>query len=261
MTVAHWDEVDWRHNAKGEMDATWQRLGDAAGARGVGVHRVRVEHRKLPTPPHSHGALEELYFVLAGSGHAWQDGEVYEVRPLDCVIQRPDEMEHTFVAGDHGLEYLVFGTRHPTELGWLPRSRAIRFGWPWGEGRDDDPWDVEATVEPLAYGSRAAAGEHRERRRGRAPDRAPPDIRLFHPGRATKLAGLGWETLPPGHRAPFLTAIRRRKRSSSSSRARQRSSSGHQPARSRRRRFAPAMSSRGLPAPASPTPSAPGRTA
>jgi Uncharacterized conserved protein, contains double-stranded beta-helix domain len=63
MTVAHWDEVDWRHNAKGEMDATWQRLGDSAGARGVGVNRVRVEPGKLPTPPHSHGASEELYFV------------------------------------------------------------------------------------------------------------------------------------------------------------------------------------------------------
>jgi uncharacterized cupin superfamily protein len=201
MTVAHWDEVDWRHNAKGEMDATWQGLGDAAGTRGVGVNRVRVEPGKLPTPPHSHGASEELYFVLAGSGLAWQDGEVYEVRPLDCVIQRPDEMEHTFVAGDHGLEYLVFGTRHPTELGWLPRSRAIRFGWPWVEGRDDDPWDVEATVEPLAYGE---------------PGPRPANIlnvdevelqtvrhqtfAYFTQNERTKLAGLGWEQLPAGHR-------------------------------------------------------------
>jgi len=201
MTVAHWDEVDWRRNAKGEMDATWQRLGDAAGARGVGVNRVRIDPGKLPTPPHSHGASEELYFVLAGSGLAWQDGEVYEVRPLDCVIQRPDEMEHTLVAGDHGLEYLVFGTRHPTELGWLPRSRAIRFGWPWVEGRDDDPWDVEATVEPLAYGE---------------PGPRPANIlnvdevelqtvrhqtfAYFTQNERTKLAGFGWETLPAGHR-------------------------------------------------------------
>ena len=201
MTVAHWDEVDWRHNAKGEMDATWQRLGDAAGARGVGVNRVRVEPGKLPTPPHSHGASEEIYFVLAGSGLAWQDGEVYEVRPLDCVIQRPDEMEHTFVAGDHGLEYLVFGTRHPTELGWLPRSRAIRFGWPWVEGRDDDPWDVEATVEPLAYGEPGPRPENIlnvdevELQTVRHQTFA-----YFTQNERTKLAGLGWETLPAGHR-------------------------------------------------------------
>lgn len=111
MTVAHWDEVASHRHAKGEMDAEWQALGDAAGCRGVGVNRVRVAPGKLPTPPHSHGASEELYFVLSGSGLAWQDGHAHEVRPLGCVIHRPDRFEHTFVAGPDGLEYLVFGTR------------------------------------------------------------------------------------------------------------------------------------------------------
>jgi uncharacterized cupin superfamily protein len=202
MGVAHWDEVDAHRRANGEMDAVWQWLGNAAGTRGAGVNRVRVEPGKLPTPPHSHAASEELYFVLAGSGLAWQDGQVHEVRPLDCVVQRPDQMEHTFVAGPDGLEYLVFGTRHPTELGWLPRSRAIRLGWPWVEGRDDDPWDVEATVEPLAVGE---------------PAPRPPNIvnvdeveheswqdRMTTAPLVTRersdLAGLHWEKLSAGHR-------------------------------------------------------------
>ncbi len=156
----------------------------------------------MPTPPHSHGASEELYFVLSGSGLAWQDGDVHEVRPLDCVIHRPDEMEHTFVAGPDGLEFLVFGTRHPTELGWLPRSRAIRLGSPWIEGRDDDPWDVEATVEPLAVGEPAPRPpnivnvdevEHEEYE-GRVTT-APLATR-----ERSKLAGLHWEQLAAGRR-------------------------------------------------------------
>ena len=209
MTVAHWDDVEFHHGAKGEMDARWQRLGDAAGTRGVGVNRVLVEPGKLPTPPHSHGASEELYFVLAGSGLAWQDGAVHEVRALDCVIQRPDEMEHTFVAGPDGLEYLVFGTRHPTELGWLPRSRAIRFGWPWVEGRDDDPWDVEATVEPLAYGEPAARPPNivnvdeveLEQWLDLDPRRPPPvSTAPLATHERSKLAGLHWEQLAAGHR-------------------------------------------------------------
>jgi uncharacterized cupin superfamily protein len=201
MGVAHWDEVEVRHSAKGEMDAAWQRIGDAAGTRAVGVNRVRVAPGKLPTPPHSHGASEELYFVLAGSGLAWQDGDVHEVRPLDCVIHRADEMEHTFVAGPDGLEYLVFGTRHPTEIGWLPRSRAVRFGWPWVEGRDDDPWDVEATVEPLTAGEPAPRP---------ANIRNVDEVELetfrnqtfayFTPDETTRLAGFGWERIPAGHR-------------------------------------------------------------
>jgi uncharacterized cupin superfamily protein len=201
MGVAHWDEVEFHRSAKGEMDASLQRLGDAAGTQTVGVNRVRVAPGKLPTPPHSHGASEELYFVLSGSGLAWQDGQVHEVRPLDCVIHRPDEMEHTFVAGPDGLEYIVFGTRHSTELGWLPRSRAIRLGWPWAEGRDDDPWDVEAAVEPLAYDEPAARPanilnvDEVELQTVRNQTFA-----YFTPDETTKLAGLGWERLPAGHR-------------------------------------------------------------
>jgi uncharacterized cupin superfamily protein len=153
--LAHWDDVEAHHRAKGEMDATWQFLGRAAGTKDVGVNRVRVAPGKLPTPPHSHGASEEVFFVLSGSGLAWQDEQVHEVRPLDCIIHRADEHEHTFVAGPDGLDYLVFGTNHPTEIGWLPRSRAIRIGWPWVEGRTDDPWDREAEAPSLAYGDAA----------------------------------------------------------------------------------------------------------
>ena len=201
MGVAHWDEVEFHRRAKGEMDASWQRLGDAAGTQSVGVSRVRVEPGKLPTPPHSHGASEELYFVLAGSGLAWQDDTVHEVRPLDCVIHRADEHEHTFVAGPGGLEYLVFGTRHPTELGWLPRSRAIRLGWPWVEGRDDDPWDVEAAVEPLAVGKPAPRPENiRNVDEVELRTVRHQTFAYFTPDETTRLAGLAWERLPAGHR-------------------------------------------------------------
>ena len=196
MGLAHWDEVDEHRSAKGEMDAVWQMLGRAAGTKGVGVNRVRVAPGKLPTPPHSHGASEEIYFVLSGSGLAWQDGEVHEVRPLDCVIQTADHFEHTFVAGPDGLEFLVYGTRHPTEIGWLPRSRAIRIGWPWVEGRDDDPWDIEAAGPPLAVGDPKPRPEN---------IRNVDEVELASEGNQTwagfagsELAGFAWEKLAAG---------------------------------------------------------------
>lgn len=155
MGLAHWDDVEGHHRAKGEMDATWQRLGSEAGTKTVGLNRVRVAPGKLPTPPHSHGASEELFYILGGSGLAWQDEAVHEIRPGDCVIHRANELEHTLIAGPDGLDYLVYGTNYPTEFGWLPRSNAIRIGWPWTEGRTDDPWDIEAQQPPLAYGDPA----------------------------------------------------------------------------------------------------------
>jgi len=133
------------------MAATWQRLGDAAGAKGFGLNRVRVDPGRLPTPPHSHGLSEEIFHVLGGSGLLWQDESVCEVRAGDTIVQVANHYEHTFKGGPDGLDYLVFGTRHPVEYGWLPRSRAVRLSWPWVEGRTDDPWDVEAEVGELEF--------------------------------------------------------------------------------------------------------------
>jgi uncharacterized cupin superfamily protein len=199
--IAHWDDVERHRRAKGEMDATWQLLGRAAGTRGVGLNRVRVAPGKLPTPPHSHGASEEVFFVLAGSGLAWQDEQVHEVRPGDCVIHRANALEHTFIAGPEGLDYLVYGTKHPTEIGWLPRSRAIRIGWPWVEGRSDDPWDVEAQQPPLQYGEPAPRPSNILN---------IDEVEHDHWGSATSAplateersdeAGFHWERLDPGAR-------------------------------------------------------------
>jgi uncharacterized cupin superfamily protein len=197
--LAHWDDVETHRRAKGEMDATWQLLGRAAGTKGVGVNRVRVAPGKLPTPPHSHGASEEVYFVLGGAGLAWQDGAVHQVRPGDCVIQTADHFEHTFIAGPDGLDYLVYGTRHPTEIGWLPRSRAIRIGWPWVEGRDDDPWDVEAGLPPLEVGDPAPRPDNIlnvdevELERWGAAVTAPLATQ-----ERSELAGFHWERIEPG---------------------------------------------------------------
>jgi uncharacterized cupin superfamily protein len=152
MGPVHWDDVEAHRREKGPMAATWQRLGDAAGVEGIGVNRVRVEAGRLSTPPHSHGLSEEITFVLTGTGLLWQDEAVCEVGAGDTIVQVADHFEHTFKGGPDGLDYLVFGTRHPVEYGWLPRSRALRLGYPWVEGRPDDPWDIEAELGELEFG-------------------------------------------------------------------------------------------------------------
>ena len=202
MGLAHWDEVEGHRAAKGEMDAVWQRLGAAAGTKGVGLNRVRVEPGKLSTPPHSHSASEESFFIVSGSGLAWQDGEVHEVRANDCVIYEADRFEHTFVAGPEGLDYVVFGTRHPTEVAWLPRSRAVRIGYPWVEGRTENPWDAEANAPLLEYGQPAQRPANivnvdeveQEVWEGRVTE-SP-----LATSERSKLAGLHWQRIEAGRR-------------------------------------------------------------
>jgi uncharacterized cupin superfamily protein len=199
VTLAHWDEVEGHRLEKGPMAATWQRLGAAAGSVGVGINRVRVEPGRLPTPPHSHGLSEEIYFVLGGSGLLWQDEVVCEVRAGDTIVQVADHFEHTFRAGPDGLEYLVFGTRHPVEFGWLPRSRALRLGYPWVEGRVDNPWEIEAEVGELEF---AEPGE-------RPPNVVALDgLPLDESGHkelagtaGSQRTGLNWHHPEPGRRA------------------------------------------------------------
>ncbi len=149
--MVHWDEVEPVRRAKGPMAAAWQRLGDAAGAKGIAVNRIRIDPRMLSTPPHSHARAEEIFFVLSGSGLSWQDGAVCEVREGDTLVHLADHEEHTLRAGPGGLDVLAFGTRHPVEYGWLPRSKALRLGYPWVEGRDDNPWEIEAEVGELEF--------------------------------------------------------------------------------------------------------------
>jgi uncharacterized cupin superfamily protein len=180
------------------MAATWQRLGDTAGAKGFGLNRVRIEPGRLSTPPHSHRRSEEIYFVLGGSGLLWQDELVSEVGPGDTIVQVADHYEHTFKGGPDGLDYLVLGTRHPVELGWLPRSRALRLGYPWVEGRSDDPWDVEAMVGELEF---AEPGERPEN--VVAFDDVPLDEdgdRVLGTAAGSEQAGLNWIHREAGRR-------------------------------------------------------------
>src|SRR4029079_6300845 len=84
--------------------------------------------------------------------------------------------------------------------GWCVVSRASRFGWPWVEGRDDDPWDVEAAGPPLAYGDPAPrpdnivnVDEVELQEQGDQAVTAPLATR-----ERSLLAGLHWERLNPG---------------------------------------------------------------
>jgi uncharacterized cupin superfamily protein len=56
------------------MAASWQRLGDAVGCKGIGVSRLHIDAGRLSTPPHSHGASEEIVFVLGESGLSTSSG-------------------------------------------------------------------------------------------------------------------------------------------------------------------------------------------
>jgi uncharacterized cupin superfamily protein len=149
--LAHWDEVEPVRQEAGDIRGAWQHLGDAAGSVGVGLNRIRVDPGCRSTALHTHGASEEIFYLRAGSGLLWQDEATHELAPGDCVVHLRRANDHTLVAGQSGLDVLVFGTRHATEFGSLPRAKVLRFGYdavPWVE-ESVNPWELDVAAGPV----------------------------------------------------------------------------------------------------------------
>jgi uncharacterized cupin superfamily protein len=144
--LAHWDEVESYRREAGHLAGTWFDLGSAAGTVGVGLKRIQVDPGKWSTPAHSEGAEEEIFFVLAGSGISWQDGQVYEVAAGDCLLHLPEEEAHTLCAGPEGLDVLAFGQRIPQGNTVLPRAGVAWMGMSWVDVGGAHPWEREAAA-------------------------------------------------------------------------------------------------------------------
>lgn len=145
--VLHWDDVTWEPVDHGELRWERQRL-----APGLSRYRVPAGHRLMPA--HVHVDEEEFVVVLAGGGLSWQDGAAYEIARDDVVLHRADEEVHTLIAGDKGLEVLIFATGSTTGLTRLPRAGVLRVGSGWWPYEVADPLVAEP---PLDVPSPAAA--------------------------------------------------------------------------------------------------------
>jgi uncharacterized cupin superfamily protein len=149
MHLAHWDEVDAYRREAGHIAGTWFDLGTAAGSSSAGVKRIQIDPGKWSTPAHVEGAEEELFYVLAGSGLSWQDGDAYRVGSGDFLVHLAGGRTHTLHAGPDGLDVLAFGRRLPHGNTVLPRARVAWMSPAFVEVvpiGDDHPFQREAAA-------------------------------------------------------------------------------------------------------------------
>jgi uncharacterized cupin superfamily protein len=88
VKIANLNDSPARELAVGHIKGAWRDLGREAGSHTVGLRRIEVADGHFSTPAHEHGADEEIFFVLAGDGLLWQEGETYEVGAGDCIVNR-----------------------------------------------------------------------------------------------------------------------------------------------------------------------------
>ncbi len=147
-----------REVSKGHLKAVWRDLGRATGSVTVGLRRIEIAPGHFSTPAHEHGGDEEIFFVLAGSGLLWQEGEVFEVAAGDTLVHVPGTGAHTLRGGDEGLDVLVFGERRDGKLTALPRA-GVAWSFPrWVEmPGGDSPYAREVQAGPPDCSTAGAA--------------------------------------------------------------------------------------------------------
>lgn len=107
---------------------TARLLGKSAGSVRTGLNRVTLAPGTSGAPPHCHSAEEEIFVVLEGSGTLRLGAEEHEVRAGHAISRRPGTgVAHSFVAGDHGLGYLAYGTREPNDITYYPETGEVRI--------------------------------------------------------------------------------------------------------------------------------------
>jgi uncharacterized cupin superfamily protein len=118
--IAHFDNAPVREYELGHLRGRWTMIGAAAGCVNVGVRRLEVPAGGWSTPAHQHGRDEEIFYILSGRGLSWQDGEVCEVGPGDCIVHLARGGAHTLHAIEP-IDALVFGERNEDESISFPR--------------------------------------------------------------------------------------------------------------------------------------------
>jgi uncharacterized cupin superfamily protein len=198
VTLVHWDDIKGFEVPESQrpLGGRWQSPGDAAGAVRVGLKRVLLEPGQMITPPHRHSAEEEIFHVLAGSATLWQDGATCQVAADDTIVHVAGGPAHTLVAGDEGLEVLIFGLRLTPEVSPLPRTGVAWIGRSKVKLVQEHPWDAEAALG-IPEGT---AGERPANVVALSGLEGSFGGLIKHPGReaGAKQSGLNWGSLPAG---------------------------------------------------------------
>jgi uncharacterized cupin superfamily protein len=146
-TIVSVHDVPVESMRHGRVDSEWRVLGDRLASVASGMSYVTVAPGACATPFHCHGAEEEMFAVLGGTGTLRLGEERHAVRAGHVVARPPaTRAAHQFIAGEDGLTLLTWGTRVPNDIVFYPDSGKVSLRGVGVITRLDrlDYWDSES---------------------------------------------------------------------------------------------------------------------
>ena len=119
------DELEYETFGKGEkFQADRARVSPHIGAKKLGYAVVRLQPGKRAWPYHSHHAIEEMFYILSGTGTLRHAGEEFPIRAGDFICSPADPQQpHQIVnTSDDELTYIALSNELQTDVMLYPDS-------------------------------------------------------------------------------------------------------------------------------------------
>lgn len=144
------DELPWQPSGRGTFRSDDKWVSDSLNAQKLSYIVTRLEPGMRSCPFHFHHAIEELFFVLEGTGRLRYGDEERRLRPGDFISCPPGpESAHQLINdGSEPLVYLAISTQEPLEVCEYPDSGKILMSTKDAEGqRKSHIFQKDATVD------------------------------------------------------------------------------------------------------------------
>jgi uncharacterized cupin superfamily protein len=123
--VINLDELEYTTFGKGEKFlADRAPVSPLIGGRKLGYAVIRLQPGKRAWPYHSHHVIEEMFYVLSGSGTLRHAGEEYPIRAGDfiCSPADPQQPHQIINTSDEELSYIALSNELETDVMLYPDS-------------------------------------------------------------------------------------------------------------------------------------------
>lgn len=123
--VINIEQLEYHRFGQGDkFQADRAPVGALIGAEKLGYAVIRLQPGKCAWPYHSHHAIEEMFYVLSGTGTLRHAGDEYPIRAGDFICSPADpEKPHQIVnTSDQELSYVAISANRDTDVMFYPDS-------------------------------------------------------------------------------------------------------------------------------------------